>query len=83
MIEDDDLLEKCNTIWDKVRANIKKELDSVPVCNIYIYIFLKTNIKLHGNDVTDFYDKKIFNHTCLAVINWDSALKKVIILKGF
>ena len=28
LVEDDDLLEKYNTIWDKVSANIKKEFDS-------------------------------------------------------
>ena len=39
-----------------------------------------TKIKYHGDKVTDFYDKKIpnvdSNHTCLAVISLDSALKK-------
>ena len=30
---DDDLLEKYNTIWDKVGVDIKKELDSEPVYN--------------------------------------------------
>ena len=42
--------------------------------------FLKTKIKSSGNEVTDFYDKKIpevdSNHTCLAVISLDSTLKK-------
>ena len=42
--------------------------------------FLKTKIKSHGDEVTDFYDKETpkvdSNHTCLAVISWDSALKK-------
>ena len=42
--------------------------------------FLKTKIKSNGNEVTDFYDKKIpevdSNHTCLAVISLDSTLKK-------
>ena len=33
LIEDDDLLKKCNTIWDKNSADIKKELDSEPVYN--------------------------------------------------
>ena len=33
LIENDDLLEKYNTIWDKVSADIKKELDSEPVYN--------------------------------------------------
>ena len=41
---------------------------------------MKTKIKSHGDEVTDFYDKKIpkldSNHTCLAVISLDSALKK-------
>ena len=37
-------------------------------------------MKSHGNEVTDFYDKKSSkvdsNHTCLAVISLDFALKK-------
>ena len=77
LIEDDDLLEKYNTIWDKVSADIKKEFDSEHVYNKEI---LKTKIKSHGDKVTDFYDKKfpkvVSNHTCLAVISLDSALKK-------
>ena len=32
-IEDDDLLEKYNTIWNKVSADIKKEFDSHAVYN--------------------------------------------------
>ena len=42
---------------------------------------MKTKTKFHGDEVTDFYDKKITsvdsNHTCLAVISLDSALKNV------
>ena len=41
---------------------------------------LITKIKSYGDEVTDFYDKEIpevhSNHTCLAVISLDSALKK-------
>ena len=33
LIEDDDLLGKYNTIWEKVSANIKKQFDSEPVFN--------------------------------------------------
>ena len=37
-------------------------------------------MKFHSNEVTDFYNKEIpkvdSNHTCLAVISLDSALKK-------
>ena len=77
VIEDDDLLKKYNTIWNKVSAYIKKEFDSEPV---YDKNYLKTKIKSHGDEVTDFYDKKTpkldSSHTCLAAINLDSALKK-------
>ena len=56
-MEDDDLLEKYNTIWDKVSADIKREFHSEPVYNKN---YLKTKVKSHGNEVTDFYDKKKF-----------------------
>ena len=76
-VEDDDSLEKYNTIWDKVSADIKKNLIGSLVYNKE---FLKTKIKSHGDEVTDFYDKEISkmdsNHTCLARISLDSALKK-------
>ena len=74
----DDLLEKYNTIWDTVSADTKKEFDNKPAQNKKT---LKTKIKSNGDDeVTNFADKmnpKVdFNHTCLAVISLDSALKK-------
>ena len=53
LIEDDDLLEKYNTIWDEVSADIKNEFDSEPVYNKE---FLKTKIKSHGYGITDFYN---------------------------
>ena len=69
--------EKYNTIWGNVSADIKKEFDSEPVYNKN---YLKTKTNSHGDEVTDFYDKKILeldsNHTCLPVISLDSALKK-------
>ena len=77
LIEYDDLLEKYNTICVKVSTDIKKEFDSEPVYNKE---FLKMKIKPHGDEVTGFYDKGIqkmdSNHTCLAVISLDPALKK-------
>ena len=33
LIEDDDLLKKYNTIWNKVNPDIKKEFDSEPLYN--------------------------------------------------
>ena len=76
LIKDYDL-KQINAIWDKNNAYITKDFDSEPV---YKKSYLKTRIKSHGNEVTDFYDKKIpkwdSNHTCLAVISLDSDLKK-------
>ena len=75
LIEDDDLLEKYNTIWDKFSAGITKESDKKTA---YIKNFLKIKIKSYSDAVTDFYDKEIpkvdSNHTCLAVISLDSVL---------
>ena len=51
LIEDDDLLEKYYTIWDKVSADIKKEFDSKTVYNKN---YLITKIKSNGDEVTDF-----------------------------
>ena len=56
LIEDDDLLEKINTIWDKVSTDIKKEFESKP---IYNKKFSKLKVKYHVYEFTDFYDKKI------------------------
>ena len=56
---------------------LKKEFDSEPVYNKK---FLKTKMKSYSDEATDFHDKEIpkagCNHTCLAVITIDSALKK-------
>ena len=55
LVEDDDVLEKYNTICDKVSADIRKEFDSEPVYNKN---YLKTKIKSHDDEVTDFYGEK-------------------------
>ena len=55
-MEDDDFLEKCNTIWNKFNANIKKEFDNE---SVYSKKFLKTKIKSYGVEATDFHNKGI------------------------
>ena len=76
-IEDDNLLKKYNTIWDKVSADINKEFDSEAGYNKK---FLKTKIKSYVGEATGFHDKEISkvdsNHTCLAEISQDFALNK-------
>ena len=46
LIEGDDLLQKHNTIWDKVSSDIKKEFDSEPAYNKN---YFKTKIKSHDD----------------------------------
>ena len=50
-------LKKYNTISDKVSADINKKFDSQSGYNKKV---LTTNIKSHGDEVTDFYDKRIY-----------------------
>ena len=75
--EEDQLLEKYNTIWHKVSADIEKKFNNEAICSKR---FLKTKVKFYGDEAADFHDKKIAtvdsNHTCLAVISMDSALNK-------
>ena len=49
LIKDDKLMEKYNTICDKVSADIKKEFDSKPVYNKKC---LKTKIKSSNDETT-------------------------------
>ena len=76
MIEDDELLEKYNTIWDIVSTDIKKNL----MASLSIIQILKIKKKSRGGEVRDFSDEEIpkvdSNYTCFSVISLDSALKK-------
>ena len=60
--EDDNLLKKYNTIWNKVSADVKREFDRKPV---YIKNFLKTKIRPYGAKATNFYDKKSLRWTLI------------------
>ena len=77
LTKDYNSLEKYNAISDKVSADIKKQFDSEL---IYNKEYLKTKLKSHGDEVTDFYNKEVpkvdSNHTRLAVISLDFVLKK-------
>ena len=56
-IENDDLLKKYNSIWDKVSSDIKKEFHSKPVFNKN---FLETKIKSYADEAKDFHDEERF-----------------------
>ena len=57
MIKDDELLEKYNEIWEKVKNSLKKEFNSEPV---YKEKYLKAKIKSYNGKInTNFYNNKI------------------------
>ena len=37
LIKNDDVLEKYNTTWDKVSADVEKEFDSEPIYNFFFF----------------------------------------------
>ena len=78
LIEDDELLEKYNEIWGKVRNSIKKEFDSEPVCDEK---YLRTKIKSYNGKVnTNFQNNKTLKEgsQCIfeSVILIDSVYRK-------
>ena len=57
LIKDDELLEKCNEIWEKVKNSLKKEFDSK---SIYNEKYLKAKIKSYNGKInTNFHNNKI------------------------
>ena len=72
LIKNDNLLNKYNTIWDKISTDAKIELNGIPVYN---KTFLKTKTKVCGNESTDFHDKELHkvnsSFTCLVVMSLD------------
>ena len=77
LIKDDELLEKYNEIWEKVKNSIKKEFDSEPAYNKK---YLKAKVKFHnGTIITNFCNNKIPKEgskvICLSVILIDSERK--------
>ena len=77
LIKDDELLEKYNEIWEKVKNSIKEEFDSKPVYNEK---YLKAKIKSYNGKInTNFYNSKIpgerSQFICLSVILIDSVFR--------
>ena len=57
LIKDDELLEKYNEIWEKVKNILKKDFDSEPVYNEK---YLKAKIKSYNGKInTNFHNDKI------------------------
>ena len=77
LIKDDELLEKYNEIWEKVKNRIRKEFDSEPVYNEK---YLKAKIKSYNGKINaNFHNNKIpkegSQFICLSVILIDSVFR--------
>ena len=76
-IKDDELLERYNEIWEKIKNSIRKEFDSKPVHNEK---YLNTKIKSYNGKInTNFHRNKIpredSQFICLSLILINSVLR--------
>ena len=74
-IQDDELLEKYNGVWNKVSNSIKEDCESV-----FNKKILKTKIRSYGDEDTDCHSSKISDAgsdcICCSRISIDSVFKK-------
>ena len=59
-IQDDELLEKYNGVWNKVSNSIKEDCESV-----FNKKFLKTKIRSYGDEATYFHIRQILNQVLI------------------
>ena len=77
-IKHDELLEKYNEIWEKVRNKIKNEFDSEPV---YHEKYLKTKIKSYNEKInTNFHKNKIPKESSQCVSLWVTLIYSVLVI---
>ena len=67
LIKDDELLKKCNEIWEKVKNSIEKEFDSEPVYNEkYLKVKIKSsNGKINTKFCKNKMEKEVSQCICL------------------
>ena len=77
IIKDDDVLNKCNEIWDKIKETLSIKFHSMPV---YDEKYIKVKVReFSGVIKTNFLDDKIpeenEHYTCIACITIDSVMR--------
>ena len=77
VIKDDDVLDKYNEIWDKIKGKLNIKFHSMPV---YDGKYLKAKVReFNGLIKTNFFDDKIpkenMHYTCIAYITIDSVMR--------
>ena len=77
MVKDDDVFDKYNKIWDKIKNKLNIKFHSMPV---YDQTYIKAKVKeFHGVIKTNFFGNKIpkenKHYTCIACITIDSVMR--------
>ena len=77
IIKHDDVLDKYNEIWDKIKGKLNIKFHSMPV---YDGKYLKAKVReFNGLIKTNFFDDKIpkenMHYTCIACITIDSVMR--------
>ena len=74
VIKDDDVLDKYNEIWDKIRETLNINFHSMPV---YDEKYIKAKVReFNGGVKTDVkIPKESMDYTCIACITIDSVMK--------
>ena len=77
IIKNDDMLDKCNQIWDKIESTLNIKFQSIPIYNEK-YIKAKAR-EFNGVIKTNFLDdkksKENVHYTCIACITIDSVMR--------
>ena len=77
VIKDDDVLDKYNEIWDKIKETLSTKFHSMPV---YDKKFIKAKVRefngvIKTNSLHDKVPKENMHYTCIACIIIDSVMK--------
>ena len=77
MVKDDDVLDKYNKIWDKIKNKLNIKFHSMPV---YDQTYIKAKVKeFHSVIKTNFFGNKIpkenKRYTCIACVTIDSVMR--------
>ena len=75
--KDDDVLDKCNKIWDKIKETLNIKFQSMPV---YDEQYIKAKVTefngvIKTNFLSDEVPKENKHYTCIACITIDSVLR--------
>ena len=77
VIEDDDVLDECNEIWDMIKEKLDVKFHSMPV---YDEKYIKAKVKefngvVKTNFLGDEIPKENMHYTCIACITIDSVMR--------